>query len=138
MIESDFAEALACAMAIVPTAYSRNRMFAFFTHPDVKRARARSRAMRSLARELAGHLGRPAGVTLDGNDEQGFVLRFEIPSVRMWRIAELTTVELACVVHLAKAMNVELPFARGNEREILDRALVGLPAGLRPTPGLMA
>ena len=129
MIDPRFSEALACAMAIVPGAYSRNKMFAFHTSEGVKRARARSRAMRSLARELSGRLGKPSDITLQGNDEEGFVLRYRLASVRMWRIAELSTVELACVVHLTTA---KLPFARGNEREILERALLGLPPVLRP------
>jgi hypothetical protein len=128
-------EALACAMAIVPGAYSRNKMFALYKHPEVRRAKSRARAMRSLARELAGVLGEAKEIELEEKDK-GWVLRFRIPSVRMGRTADLTTVELACVVHLVGAFGGEAKWApsdRLQHRAILEGSLARLPTDLRPS-----
>ncbi len=136
----DWIEALACAMAIVPGAYSRNKMFAFYKQPEVRRARDRARAMRSLAREIAGRVGTPTDIELT-QAKKNWVLRFRIPSVRMGRTAELTSPELACVVHLAVAFGGEVkwaPSVAGMEmREILEGTLARLPSDLRPNPATL-
>ena len=41
--------ALTVAMAIAPGVYARNRMFAFYKHPGVARARARAATLRGMA-----------------------------------------------------------------------------------------
>ena len=131
MMTEDWLDALACAMAIVPTAYSRNKMFAFYKKPEVRRARDRSRAMRSLARELAGRRGRVSDIEL-AQTEQTWTLRYKIPSVRLGRTAELTIAELACVVHLVGTFGAEAKWAPPLEG-VLDMTLARLPDQLRPT-----
>jgi hypothetical protein len=130
-LSSDWVEALSCAMAIVPTAYSRNKMFAFYKQPEVRRAKARARAMRSLGREIAGRLGRATDIELTQTDT-GWVLRFRIPSVGMGRTADLSQAELACVVHLVGAFGGEAKWAPPH-REILEGTLARLPIDLRPS-----
>lgn len=137
VMTEDWIEALACAMALVPGAYSRNRMFAFYKQPEVRRARGRARAMRSLAREIAGRWGSPTDIELtNAQDEKRWVLRFRIPSVRMGRTAELTNSELACVVHLAGVFGGEVKWAPPM-REILEGTLARLPSDLRPSPSTL-
>lgn len=123
-------EALACAMAIVPGAYSRNKMFALYEQPEVRRAKSRARAMRSLGRELAGRLGEACNIELEEKDK-GYILRFRIPSVRMGRTADLTPSELACVVHLVGSFGGSAKWAPPH-REILEGTLAALPLDLRP------
>jgi hypothetical protein len=129
--QEDWIDALAVAMAIVPTAYSRNKMFAFYKKPEVRRARDRSRAMRSLARELAGRLGRVSDIELV-QAEQTWTLRYKIPSVRLGRSAELTNAELACVVHLIDSFGAEAKWAPPL-KGVLEMTLARLPNDLRPT-----
>jgi len=131
MNDSDWLDAVAVAMAIVPTAYSRNKMFAFYKKPEVRRARDRSRAMRSLARELAGRLGRVSDIELEQKGDT-WTLRYRIPSVRLGRTAELTKAELACIVHLVGSFGAEARWAPALEG-VLDITLARLPDQLRPT-----
>lgn len=128
-------EALACAMAIVPGVYSRNKMFALYKRPEVRRAKSRARAMRSLGRELAGRLGEARDIELEAKDK-GYILRFRIPSVRMGRTADLTPAELACVVHLVGAFGGEAKWAPPH-RAILEGTLSRLPTDLRPSPAAL-
>ena len=128
-LSSEWVEALSCAMALVPTAYSRNKMFAFYKQPEVRHAKARARAMRSLGREIAGRLGLATDIELTQTDT-GWVLRFRIPSVRMGRTADLSHAELACVVHLVGAFGGDAKWAPPL-REILEGTLARLPIDLR-------
>lgn len=121
-------EALCVAMAMAPSVYARNRMFAFFERYDGKRARARASALRGIVR----HLARARKVTLErafeGISSAGpcaarFVLRYELPSVHLSRAAELTRVELAVVRVLASRAGVTCLALEPDDPRCIDEVL---------------
>ncbi len=132
-------EALTVAMAIAPAAYARNRMFAFFTHPEVRRAKRRASLLRGLARQLAGAQGPVEDL---GVERRGATtaLSYRIASLHLERRAELSGLEAACVAYLAgRGGATALPVGLG-DRALLQEALHRLAAGLSlrgvPTPEL--
>ena len=50
-------DALVVGMTLVPGFVSRNRSFALFEDPEVRRARTRSSELRGIVSQLAGALG---------------------------------------------------------------------------------
>jgi len=51
-------EALVVGMTLVPALVSRNRSFALFEDPEVRRARVRAALLRGIVRQLSGTLGK--------------------------------------------------------------------------------
>ena len=127
-------EALVCAMALVPDAWSRNKMFAFYMRPEVRAAKARARTLRALARELGGRLGRVEELRLD-RDADGATLRYRVRAVRLSRVARLSNAELACVTELARMLGAPAPEPTDEGRALLHAALARLPHGV-PAPGV--
>jgi hypothetical protein len=123
-------ESLVVGMTLVPGLVSRNRFFALFEDPEVRRARARSALLRGIVRQLAGAQGHVEGLVIaQGVDD--CELRYRVPGLRIERRASLTPVELACVRYLAGRANVAGLRASDDDRAWIDGALRRLAAGLR-------
>lgn len=123
-------EALVVGMTLVPGLCSRNKAFALFEDPDVRRARRRSAVVRGIVRQLVGAQGKVEGVTVvAGGDVHE--LRYRVPGLRVDRRASLSDVELACVRFLAGRAGVASLHATDDDRARIDGALRRLAAGLR-------
>src|SRR5260370_15372857 len=89
-------EALVVGMTLVPGLVSRNRSFALFENPDVRRARLRAALLRGIVRQLGGAYGRVeafAIVRCLGVHE----IRYRVPGLRTERRALLRHLEYARV-----------------------------------------
>jgi hypothetical protein len=107
-------------MALAPGVYARNRMFDLFASPAVQRAKSRAATLRGVVRQL----GRASDPRLSGESE--FVLRYEIPALRLARVVELTTVELATLRILAERAGVTCLASEASDRERVEGALARL------------
>lgn len=115
-------EALTVAMTLAPGVYARNRMFEFFASAGVDRAKSRAATLRGVVK----HLGRACalsveseGIAAAGPCATAFVLRYQIPAMRLTRVVELSSVELATLRVLASRAGATcLP------ADAADRALV--------------
>jgi hypothetical protein len=114
-------EALTVAMALAPGVYARNRMFALFANPAVQRAKTRA----ALLRGIVKHLGRACAVTLE-REEVDYVLRYQIPALRLTRVAELTRVELATLRLLAVRAGASCLLPEDEDRSLVETALARL------------
>jgi hypothetical protein len=129
-------DALVVAMTIVPGLYSRNKMFAFFNDPEIRRARARAAQLRGIVRQLAGSQGAPAIVELSrahrGSPAAAApaVLCFSIPLIRLVRRVELSELEAACLAYLCARAGVTCLHPEPDDRVMLDSALRKLAGGL--------
>ena len=127
-------ESLTAAMALAPGVYARNRMFALFANPAVQHAKSRAAALRGIA----AHLGRACAVTLVGQErparrglgnaprENDFVLRYQIPALRLTRVAELSRVELATLRLLAARAGASCLAQEQDDRTLVETALARL------------
>lgn len=126
-------EALTVAMALAPGVYARNRMFELFANAGVQRAKSRAATLRGIVK----HLGRACALTLErdasegcaGRDVKGqvdFVLRYEIPLMRLTRVVELSRVELAALRLLAARAGAPCLPADDEDRRMVERALARL------------
>lgn len=123
-------EALVVGMTLVPGLVSRNRSFALFENPEVRRARVRAALLRGIVRQLAGTQGRIEAfgvVAATGARE----VRYSLPGLRMQRCALLSDVEYACVAYLAGRAGVAVLSADADDRARIDAALRRLAAGLQ-------
>src|SRR5579859_4449771 len=93
-------ESLVVGMTLVPGLVSRNRFFALFEDPEVRRARLRSAVLRGIVRQLTGAHGRVEGLVI-AHGIDGCELSYQVPHLRVERRASMTPVELACVRYLA-------------------------------------
>jgi hypothetical protein len=124
-------DALTVAMALVPMAYSRNRLFTLFTDPEVRRAKRRAAVLRGAVRQLAGQHGATCDVALERAGAFGHArLRYKIASVRFERHLELTELEAACLVYLGARAGVSGMHASELDRALLHGALRRLSGGL--------
>jgi hypothetical protein len=121
-------EALTVAMALAPGVYARNRMFALFANPAVQRAKSRAALLRGIVKQL----GRACALTLVR--EGDFVLRYQIPALRLTRVAELTRVELATLRLMAARAGASCLLPEDEDRALVETALAGL---LRATNGTL-
>jgi hypothetical protein len=122
------AEALALAMAVAPTAYSRNKMFALFSDPRVSRARSRARLVRSLATELARCPDARVTQRTLANDR--VQLTVQVERLQYTRNVELSRGELSAVAFLCdRAKTGALP-CEPHDRALVERILSKLAAGL--------
>ncbi len=123
-------EALVVGMTLVPGLVSRNRSFALFENPEVRRARVRAALLRGIVRQLTGTQGRIEAfgvVAATGARE----VRYSLPGLRMQRCALLSDVEYACVAYLAGKAGVAVLSADADDRARIDAALRRLAAGLQ-------
>ena len=123
-------DALVVGMTLVPGFVSRNRSFALFEDPEVRRARRRSAVLRGIVRQLAGSHGRVEGLAV-ARSVDVCELRYQVPALRIDRRALLSEVELACVRYLAGRAGVPGLHASEDDRAGIERALKRLAAGLR-------
>jgi hypothetical protein len=123
-------EALIIGMTLVPALISRNRSFAFFEDPEVRRARVRAALLRGIVRQLTGAQGKIEAFEVVGRlgDRE---LRYRVPGVRMARRALLSETEYACVAYLAGRASVTGLQASDDDRARIDAALRRLASGLR-------
>jgi hypothetical protein len=123
-------EALVVGMTLVPGLVSRNRSFALFENPEVRRARVRAALLRGIVRQLTGTQGRVEAfgvVAAIGARE----VRYSLPGIRVERRAVLTDVEYACVAYLAGRAGVADLSADDDDRARIDAALRRLASGLQ-------
>jgi hypothetical protein len=123
-------EALVVGMTLVPGLVSRNRSFALFENPEVRRARVRAALLRGIVRQLAGMQGRVEefGVVAATGERE---VRYWLPGLHVQRRAVLTDVEYACVVYLAGRAGVADLTADEEDRARIDAALRRLAVGLQ-------
>jgi hypothetical protein len=123
-------EALVAGMTLVPALLSRNRNFALFEDPEMRRARVRAALLRGIVRQLTGAEGKVESLEVlprSGVRE----LRYRVPGLRMDRRAVLTDLEYSCVAYLAGRASVAGLSANDEDRARIDTALRRLSAGLR-------
>jgi hypothetical protein len=123
-------EALVVGMTLVPGLVSRNRSFALFENPDVRRARVRAALLRGIVRQLTGIQGRVEefGVVAATGARE---VRYSLPGLGMQRRTVLTDVEYACVAYLAGRAGVADLSADDEDRARIEAALRRLAAGLQ-------
>ena len=126
-----FLESLTVAMAIAPGVYSRNRMFALFAKPGVSKAKFRAAALRGMVKQLA----RAVGISLS-RERAVHVLRYQIPALRLTRVAELSDVELATIRILLEQAKVPCFPPDPEDRKLVDRVLARLLESSTPRPEL--
>ncbi|MDB4944469.1 MAG: hypothetical protein JWP97_4003 [Labilithrix sp.] len=124
-------ESLTVAMAMAPGVYARNRMFALFKSPAVQRAKSRAATLRGIAK----HLARASAVTLS-RDSEGtglgaatpgdYVLKYQIPVLRLARVAELSRVELATLRLMAAGAGASCLPPDEEDKALVDGALARL------------
>ena len=122
-------EALTVAMSLAPGVYARNRMYDLFANAGVQRAKARAATLRGIVK----HLGRACALTLeregpirDKAGEVDFVLRYQIPAMRLSRVVELSRVELAALRVLAARAGVACLPPDEDDRVLVDTTLARL------------
>jgi hypothetical protein len=123
-------DALVIGLTLVPGLLSRNRCFALFEDPDVRRARRRAGMLLGIVRQLAGAHGHVEGVAIARGAVGAWELRYRVPSMRVDRRTSLTELELACVRYLAGRAGVPGFHATEDDRAGIDAALKWLAAGL--------
>jgi hypothetical protein len=124
-------DALIVAMAVVPGIFSRNKHFAFYADPEVRRARARASQIRGIVRQLAGAHGETDGVEIV-RAAGGWELRFRIDALRLDRRVALGELEAACVRYLAQKAGSPHITASEEDRVLVERTLRKLAAELEP------
>lgn len=124
-------EALTVAMALAPGVYARNRMFALFANPAVQRAKSRAATLRGIAKQL----GRACAVTVV-KEEIDFSLRYQIPALRLTRVAELSRVELATLRLMAARDGASCLLPEVDDRTHVETALARLLLAGGDTSGL--
>ena len=123
-------DALVVGMTLVPGFVTRNRSFALFEDPEVRRARRRSAVLRGIVRQLAGSHGHVEGLAVARSFDV-CELRYRVPALRIDRRALLSELELACVRYLAGRAGVPGLHASDDDRAGIEGALRRLAAGLR-------
>lgn len=118
-------ETLTVAMVIAPGVYARNRLFDFFTQEGARRARTRAALLRGIVRQL----GRASSVLIHREERGGevvHVLRYAIPALRLSRVVELSSAELAVTRLLAEKANVHTLPSDAGDKALVDRVLARL------------
>lgn len=123
-------DALVVGLTLVPGFVSRNRSFALFEDPEVRRARRRSAVLRGIVRQLAGSHGHVEGLAV-ARSVDVCELRYRVPALCIDRRALLSELELACVRYLAGRAGVAGLHATEDDRAGIEGALRRLAAGLR-------
>jgi|HubBroStandDraft_1064217.scaffolds.fasta_scaffold55442_3 hypothetical protein len=123
-------DALVVGMTLVPGFLSRNRSFALFEDPMVRRAKRRAALLRGIVRQLAGAVGAVEGLEVVA-ETGARELRYRVPGIGVDRRAMLTDVEYSCVAYLAGRARVAGLRADPEDRARIDAALKRLAQGLR-------
>jgi len=124
MRDDPMLDALTAAMAIVPGLYSRNRMFALFVDPVVRRARSRARTVRGLLR----FVGRDDVEVEVGPHAERVRISYRIARLRLSRTVQLSDFELALLrVILGKGERPAILAEHPGDRARVDEALARLP-----------
>ena len=123
-------DALVVGMTLVPGFLSRNRSFALFEDPMVRRAKRRAALLRGIVRQLAGAVGVVEGLEVVA-DTGARELRYRVPGLGVDRRAILTDVEYSCVAYLAGRARVAGLRAEPEDRARIDAALRRLAQGLK-------
>ena len=123
-------EALVVGMTLVPGLVSRNRSFALFENPEVRRARVRAALLRGIVRQLTGTQGRVESFGVAGGTGAR-EMRYSLPGLSLERRAVLSDVEYACVAYLAGRAGVSCLRADDSDRARIDAALMRLATGLK-------
>jgi hypothetical protein len=121
-------DGVTAAMAMVPGLYSRNRMFALFADPVVRRARSRARTVRGLLR-FVGREDARVEVAIHGDHA---LVSYRIPRLRLSRSVQLGHFELALLRVLLARGPRQGSYAgalaeHSSDRERVDAALALLP-----------
>ncbi|MGA3120096.1 MAG: hypothetical protein ABSF69_04930 [Polyangiaceae bacterium] len=125
-------DAVVVGLTLVPGLISRNRSYALFEDPEMRRARVRSALLRGIVRQLSGGQGQVEAVEVV-SATGGRELRYRLPGLRVHRRAVLSDVEYACIAYLAGRANVSGLQASDEDRTRIDAALRRLSAGLKVT-----
>jgi hypothetical protein len=123
-------DVLVVGMTLVPSLLSRNRNFALFEDPEVRRARTRAALLRGIVRHLAGAYGALDSLCV-ARHTTGCELSYRVPGMKMQRRASLSELELACVYYLAGRAGIAGIGASDEDRAAIDGALRRLGADLR-------
>lgn len=107
------AEALLVALTLSPATYSRNRFFEMYTSPEVQRARRRAGQLRSIVTALVSPAAaKSAGrlLSMNGNDDGGAVLIYDVVSLGMRRTFRLRAIELSLLRYcVSRARGADTP-----------------------------
>jgi hypothetical protein len=117
--------ALTVAMALAPGVYTRNRMFDFFGQEFVARARTRA----SVLRGIVPQLGRATNLSVTREargDGHVFVMRYAVSALRLTRVVELSSVELAALRVMAERAGVVVIPVEPADRGVVEAALAHL------------
>lgn len=123
-------DALIVGMTLVPGFVSRNRSFALFENPDVRKARVRAALLRGIVRQLTGKSGKVESFGVVAGSGACEV-RYSLPELRVERRAVLTDLEFACVAYLAGRAGVPDLRPTEDNRARIDAALRELAQGLQ-------
>jgi hypothetical protein len=123
-------DALVVGMTLVPGLCSRNKSFALFEDPEVRRARRRSSLLRGIVRQLSGAHGRIDELHV-AHSGDAVELRYRVPGLSVARRSTLTPLELACVRYLGGRAGIPGLHSSDEERQAIDGALRRLASGLR-------
>jgi hypothetical protein len=117
-------ESLTAAMAMVPLLFSRNRMFALFSDPVVRRARNRARMVRGVLRIVSRG---DVDVNVSTSGERAKIA-YRVERLRLSRVVMLTDFELALLrVLLAKGPHPSALAEEPGDRARVDEAIARLP-----------
>lgn len=122
-------DALLCALILAPKTLPRNRYFALFEEPRVKRVKRRAARVRGIVRQLLDKGPNGAQITGEAVLEDGrCLIRYRVPSLAASRTTALSPLEAAALryaLHRAGAGKLE-----PEDRRTVERALAELGVGL--------
>ncbi len=122
-------DVLVVGMTLVPGFLSRNKNFALFEDPEVRRARVRAALLRGIVRQLSGAHGKVEALhVVSGMDVRE--IRYRVAGVRLDRRTVLTDLEFACVAYLAGRASIEGLKASEEDRARIEGALRRLASGV--------
>lgn len=127
--DEKYVEALTVAMVVAPGVYARNRMFDFFSQEHVRRAKSRAAMLRGVVPQLAHAMNTVItrdGTPRDPSGEPTYVLRYQIPSIHLARVVEMSPTELAVLRVLLHRANVHALHPDSNDRALVEAALTRL------------
>lgn len=116
--------ALVVAMVVVPALYSRNKMFALFNDPRLRRARRRAIALRTAIRQLAS--GAAEDLRLEVVGPALTRLTYELPRLHFTRTIELAATERACLVYAVDRERPGVLPCSAEDRSVVERTLARL------------
>jgi hypothetical protein len=126
-------DALLCALVLAPQTFSRNRFFALFQDPSLRRIRRRAARVRGILNQLLGIGRNKAELIGEQILEDGQVLiRFRVTDLAYERTAALSALEAAALryaLHRAGAGPLEAA-----DRDRVLAALKKLDKGVAITP----